>query len=89
MTNLMAIVHRAPVLTSRIGLAVSRKVGNAVHRNKVKRWIREASRRSYSLLSGAWDIVFIAHAGASDAGFDSISSEVRRVFQRVAEMKRS
>ena len=57
---------REPGNTSqtRLGLIVSRKVGNAVVRNRVKRSIREWFRTQGSGLTEHADIVVIARRGA-------------------------
>ncbi len=51
----------------RIGITVSSKVGNAVERNRVKRWIREAWRGVAQDLP-AVDVVVIARPSALGAG---------------------
>ena len=45
---------------SRMAVVVSKKVGNAVKRNKIKRWIRTLFRRNKSLLKAPLDIIIIA-----------------------------
>ena len=55
---------------SRLGLTVSRKVGNAVVRNRVKRRIREWFRRDGRQLAHGFDVVVIARQQAA-----SMSSE--------------
>ncbi len=51
----------------RLGVTVSTRVGNAVVRNQVKRWVREAFRgRSAELPS--MDVVVIARSSAPQAG---------------------
>lgn len=65
---------------SRIGITVSKKVGNAVVRNQVKRWFREAARREYSLLKGVWDIVIIAYPQSKTVGLAPLQEELRKVF---------
>lgn len=74
----LVIVHAANDLgTPRFGLAVSRKVGGAVVRNRVKRWIREAARLGQDGVGGR-DVVVIARTGAGLAGHAAIRDELER-----------
>jgi ribonuclease P protein component len=50
---------------SRLGVTVSRKVGNAVVRNRVKRRIREWFRRDRSSIGPGFDILVIARPAAA------------------------
>jgi ribonuclease P protein component len=52
---------------ARLGITVSSKVANAVGRNRVKRWVREAFRAAAPELPPV-DLVVIARSGAVDAG---------------------
>jgi len=62
--------------SARFGLTVSRKVGNAVKRNRVKRWLREAIRRGHGGRFDGLDVVFIARSGTPVVGFHALKAEV-------------
>jgi ribonuclease P protein component len=51
----------------RIGITVSSKIANAVGRNRVKRWVREAFRAQRDSFP-AVDLVVVARKGATDMG---------------------
>jgi ribonuclease P protein component len=69
---------------SRLGLVVSRKVGPAVVRNRVKRLCRECFRTAPGLVPGGIDLVVIARPGAGDLTL----ADVRAEWQAVAGLLR-
>ncbi len=60
---------------SRYGFSISRRVGKAVVRNRVKRLLREILRSAP--VEPGWDIVFIARPPAATASFASLEELVR------------
>ena len=65
----------------RIGITVSRKVGNAVMRNHIKRLVREFFRCNKNLFLPA-DYNFIAKQSASNLNFASLSLELGKAMRR-------
>ena len=73
---------------SRVGLTVSRKVGNAVVRNLVKRRLREVFRRNKRQLPTGYDFVWIARKGAGEASFESLDHQIKEAAHRAARKNR-
>ena len=65
---------------SRYGFSVSRRVGKAVTRNRVKRVLREILR--FMHIIPGWDIVFIARHRASGSNYDELAREVQKLLTR-------
>jgi len=68
---------------SRLGITVSRKIGKAVCRNRLKRWLRELFRQRYKLFSRATDISIVAKRHAGQLSHCQVDQEILTVFARL------
>jgi len=71
---------------SRYGFSISRQVGKAVTRNKVKRWLREILR--VTPLKPGWDIVFIARPPVAATNYAELKKSVEGLLSRARLLMR-
>ena len=72
-------------LRSRLGVTVSKKVGNAVTRNRIKRIIRDYFRLNRCLLPDRLDINIIAKQAAGKVGAETIRENLFEGFTQIAK----
>ena len=70
---------------TRYAFAISKRVGNAVTRNRVKRRLREILR--LSALTQGHDIVIVARPAAAETDFQSLNTELMMLLKRARLLK--
>ena len=71
---LVMYVKKSDSETGRLGISVSKKVGNSVVRHRLARLIRESYRLNESKFHSGWDIVVVARQGAKGRNYFEINS---------------
>ena len=69
-------------MENRLGISVSKKVGNSVVRHRITRLIRESYRLNETLFERGLDIVVVARNGAKGRSYQEIESALLNLGQR-------
>ena len=70
----------------RLGMSVSRKIGNAVARNRLRRLYREAFRLTRDALPGGLDIVLIPQ-GTEEPSLEQLKESLPRLLGQIARKR--
>ena len=68
--------------TNRVGITVSKKLGHAVVRNRVRRRLREVYRLNETRFRPGWDIVVVARSRAISADFGRLTEAYLSLAQK-------
>ncbi len=83
--HFIAIFGTSPLERTRLGVTVSRKVGRAVTRSRVKRYLREYFRLNKHDIKRNLDINIIAKKAAAGLSSDQTISSLKHIFNSIKE----
>ena len=72
---------------NRFGFSVSKRIGKSVHRNKVKRRMRESVRLKIPEIREGWDLLFIARVPIKAATYQQIDQTIFYLLQQLNLLK--
>ncbi len=75
-------LHKEQQQHYRVGLSVSKKIGNAVVRNQVKRYIRQAFLELDTNIKSDYDIIIIARQPTKEMDFHEIKKSVNHLLYK-------
>ena len=61
---------------NRLGVSVSKKVGNSVVRHRITRLVKESYRLNKDLLKKGYDIIIIARVAANDKSYNEVENSI-------------
>jgi len=71
---------------NRVGYSISKKVGNSIVRNKIKRRLKEIYRLNKSSIKQGYDLVFIVRTGAKKADYKQLEDAFNHLI-KISKMK--
>jgi ribonuclease P protein component len=80
--HLVVIQRIASGPRSRLGVTVSKRIGNAVVRNRVKRLVREVFRHRQGCITPPVDVVVIAKPGAECLTYAEAATELAKALEQ-------
>ncbi|WP_010279238.1 ribonuclease P protein component [Paenibacillus senegalensis] len=72
----------------RVGVSVSKKVGNAVVRNRIRRLVKEIIRLHLERIEGKGDLIFIARKPAAGMDYEQIRKSLLHLLKKAGLLKK-
>ena len=80
--------HRSRYPRNRTGFTVSKKLGNAVTRNRVRRRLREIARLNAEHTKQGYDLILVARSRAVNAEYQKLEADVLHCFEQLQLLKK-
>ena len=74
--------------TNRVGFTVSKKLGKAVVRNRIRRRLREIVRLNGARTEQGYDLILVARGRAAEADYHRLEADVLNCLERLRLMKK-
>ncbi len=85
--NLILYVKKNNLDYPRIGYSITKKIGNAVIRNNVRRRMKEINRISFNRINGNYDLIFIPKKNIVDISYKELESAMLHILKIAGLLK--
>ena len=75
-------------MINRLGITVSKKIGSAVHRNRVRRRLKEIYRLNETKLNAGYDIIIVARVKSRFIKYSELEASVLSLFEKLGIVKK-
>ena len=84
--NTVLVYHKTQ-LPPKFGFSVTKKIGNAVTRNRIRRLLKEAVRSMIGSVDGGFNYIVVARTGITELSLAEIKSELVALFKKAGKYK--
>ena len=82
--HLVLYVSSSKTKSIKVGFAVTKKIGHAVVRNKIRRRLREIVQKQLPSLKQNYNIIVVAKDNVSEAGFEKLTQEIVKLLKKAS-----
>lgn len=79
--NLILYVRKNDLNNSRIGITITKKIGNAVVRNRIRRRIKEIIRLKLGNIKTGYDLILIPKKNVQDISYKDLESAMIHIMR--------
>lgn len=79
--NLILYVRKNGLEETRLGITITKKIGNAVIRNKIRRRLKEIYRLNHQSVKNGYDLIFIPKKNVVDLSYKELESSLIHILK--------
>ncbi len=86
--NLILYVRKNGLEDTRVGYTITKKIGNSVVRNKLRRRMKEIYRLNFHRIKKGYDLIFIPKKNIVDISYDELESSMIHIMKIAGVLKK-
>lgn len=85
--NLVLYVRKNDMGNTRVGYSITKKIGNSVVRNKIRRRMKEVYRLKFDGVKSNYDLIFIPKRNVTDISYRDLESAMLHILKIAGVLK--